>query len=821
MARTKQERLNFNFSRGINTDAPAVGFPVNFSVDEENFDIRPDGSRRRRRGLQQIGLTGTFAFPHGYEEDVCYTSHKWPSVGGDPLLSFIIVQMGRYVYFYEDTVPFTSHKKSFYIDIGSYLIDLTAADTAATEAISVAIGLGSIFIVHPHMRPLLVEYNSDDTITVTEISMKVRLFELVEDGIDSNTQQPGASEITDQYRFNLANQGWTTDLINQYYTDKGKYPSKNMIVGQGHRRAVDTGYYDADGVKEFSSDKLAAELFQDALAPMGHIIITPFDTYNLTSLAEADYTTFTRTSSGSLVLGDLQLTITLNKTAHGLSTGDYVTLPRYNPWIGGGPWAFNYIDFTDGVDTVGAFFFNGETYPVTVVDANNITITITVPDTLVGAYEASTPSDPLYVGIIASVSNEAGLVSPLRPSTNAWYAGRAWYAGTNYSKLSAKIFFSQVVESRDQYGKCYQVADPTSLNISDILPTDGGVISIPEAGAVYKLLPYSSSLLVFADNGVWQIGPGGDGYFTATSYSIRKVSDIGTFGPGNVVMGDGSPYYWGKSSIYKIGLDPTQGFLVSAPISLNQVDVLYGDIPADIRATTQGVYNDLKKQIVWSYRDDYNDNEFNLLLIYDLRFQAFLKWRINIDSRHPVTMVTHKKVESQEDYNKLCIVALGDNVIDSIATVFNNGDDYKDYDTNGTEVGAYLVTGYDVAEAPAHNKQAPVIHVFMYKTETGFTEVSGDLVPVNASSLTMQARWNWADRSSSGKWGTAQECYRHRRLYTATDASDGFDDGQPVVVTRNKVRGRGNSLHLKFTAGSGKDAHLIGWATNYTPYTDN
>lgn len=93
---------------------------------------------------------------------------------------------------------------------------------------------------------------------------------------------------------------------------------------------------------------------------------------------------------------------------------------------------------------------------------------------------------------------------------------------------------------------------------------------------------------------------------------------------------------------------------------------------------------------------------------------------------------------------------------------------------------------------------------------------------METSSLTIQARWDWSDNSASGKWGTPQEVFRPRRQYWA-DVSEGdgpYATGQPVVIARTKIRGRGRALHLKWEAGLGQDAHLLGWTTNYIVLTD-
>lgn len=92
----------------------------------------------------------------------------------------------------------------------------------------------------------------------------------------------------------------------------------------------------------------------------------------------------------------------------------------------------------------------------------------------------------------------------------------------------------------------------------------------------------------------------------------------------------------------------------------------------------------------------------------------------------------------------------------------------------------------------------------------------------NESSVLMQARWDWSDNSVSGKWGTAYQVYRKNRAFVpADDAANGeLQDGQPVVVTRNKVRGRGRALHIKFNTEPGKDAHILGWSINFDVLTD-
>lgn len=73
------------------------------------------------------------------------------------------------------------------------------------------------------------------------------------------------------------------------------------------------------------------------------------------------------------------------------------------------------------------------------------------------------------------------------------------------------------------------------------------------------------------------------------------------------------------------------------------------------------------------------------------------------------------------------------------------------------------------------------------------------------SSLFLQARWDWANTSASNKFSNTIQVYKNTRPNPATAA------GFPVIVTKNKVRGKGRALQLRFSSEAGKDAELVGW----------
>ena len=140
--------------------------------------------------------------------------------------------------------------------------------------------------------------------------------------------------------------------------------------------------------------------------------------------------------------------------------------------------------------------------------------------------------------------------------------------------------------------------------------------------------------------------------------------------------------------------------------------------------------------------------------------------------------------------------------------------DFIDYDGAESPL-PFMLTGHDNLGDFQRRRQAPQIMVYQRRTETGFVDDGqGGLDPVNESSCFMTARWDWTDDAIAGKFGSDNEVYRHVRGFQPAGPG-AYEDGYPLVVTRNKVRGRGRVLQLKFEGKPEKDTHLLGFTINY------
>lgn len=463
-------------------------------------------------------------------------------------------------------------------------------------------------------------------------------------------------------------------------------------------------------------------------------------------------------------------------------------------------------------------------------------------------------------GLTTALDTETG-----RPSTVSSYAGRIFYAGINSNisaptsrspKLSGTIFFSKIITINDDFDRCYQEADPTSEHVSDIIDSDGGFINIPEASNILKIVATERRLVVIAENGVWEIY-GDVGGFSATSYQVSKVTDIGCISPRSVVYAEGSLLYWAQGGIYSLDVDKDSDRLVSTNLIETTIQTLYNSIPGTAQLYATGAFDPASRKITWLYNDSSTFNgttytyKANRVLVLDVALKAFHTRTfqelvtdgpyvvgtlisqnfISADYTDSVVvngeLITADSVEVQATTSGIATRASSTKhvVIKPSSTgnfhltfaEYNNTNflDWFTDDTIGLDAAAYMETGQELFGDTQRLKQVPYITFHLNRTETGFTASGTDLLPINTSSCLVQARWDFSNHINSGKFGTAFQVYRLKRPYQPQDVNDNFDYGQSVITTKSKLRGRGRALALRITTEAGKDCHLLGWGLQY------
>ena len=419
------------------------------------------------------------------------------------------------------------------------------------------------------------------------------------------------------------------------------------------------------------------------------------------------------------------------------------------------------------------------------------------------------------------------------------FAGRIFYAGLESAKNSGSILFSRQVESLSELGECFQVNDPTSEEISDLLPTDGGVIRIPDAVNIKYLYAFGANLFIFADNGVWSIN-GVDNVFRATEYSLRRVSYTGMLTAESFVEAEGVPFWWSKTGIHTLQFDEATGSPTEQNISLPTIQTFWDNIGANSRSLVQATYDRLNKKIYWAYPNatEANANKLNNFLILDIPLGAFYPWKVS-DEVSSTDYVMGLAVYSGYGSDPLVLDVVlpnGDDVVqgtdDIVSTQLSDfatgdpsivlllrdgatgkltmgsfsGGDYLDWGT--ANYTSFAEAGYDFLGDLMLQKTAPYIIVYSRVTEEGWTSVGAGYEPIHPSSLLVSAYWDFSRTASS----TPQQAYRYKTtpVVNINDLSV-FGYPETVLTTRLKVRGRGRSMRMRFESEQGKDFVLLGY----------
>ncbi len=395
----------------------------------------------------------------------------------------------------------------------------------------------------------------------------------------------------------------------------------------------------------------------------------------------------------------------------------------------------------------------------------------------------------------------------LRPTTGAWFQGRVWYTGVqasqgssgtaNYYTWTENIYFSQVVERVEQVGYAYQLNDPTSENLNGILPTDGGVITIPGTGQVFKLWPIQNGMLVFAANGVWFItGSQGIG-FAANDYTITKISSIKSISSTSFVDVQGLPFFWNEDGIYQV--TPQQGGGLSVEsISVGTIQTFFNNIPPSSRRYVRGDYNPIDYVIQWVYRStpetDATDRyECDRILCYNTYNKAFYPYTISVG---PVSQYIH-------DVKYINYPVVGTDTPDPIFkylyTQVDVGDEHSlaeeldyttFYDWLSADFDSYFTAGYVVRGDAIRKFQSQYVEVF--------NRTMGE-----EGGYKIQGIWDYSNNRNSGRWSTAEY---------VTYPGENYD----VVFRRHKIRGHGLALQFKVENIPNKPFSVIGWATSST-----
>lgn len=453
------------------------------------------------------------------------------------------------------------------------------------------------------------------------------------------------------------------------------------------------------------------------------------------------------------------------------------------------------------------------------------------------------------------------------PSSIEFYSGRVWYAGAtgyretqtgggSYNKkdnlnTSNTIYYSQQLDiDLNKVGFCYQENDPTAEDVNQLLPTDGGTISIRGSGEIYAIKTFRSSLLVFSDQGVWAVSGVDGNSFKADSSSVVKISNIGPVSKDSISLTSDSVFFAADDALYVVITDEVSGMPAVQDISSATIKDFYNSLSNTQKSTAKLSFNPSRRLFYMFYQDLEDQVEgtsflpYTRVLVFNQDLGCYYKYKINSIDNFIVSSLFYNK-DNLSVFKEVIEIdgetvtldgepvtldydfgAESENGVQILTVKEDNGEakfffssfsDRLTFSDWGTPFSPFVEFGFDAAgDIMRDSKQAPKLIAHMERTEDGFELDENDpsgtgLVLSKPSSCLMSYGWDWKTSYSQ-----PVELYRFNRPYYPYGLADNFDYGQDVITTKTRIRGKGTSLGIRLDGGFESDCRLLGIGILYT-----
>src|SRR5260370_3057279 len=511
-----------NFTGGLKTEFTGLNFPENACTQTENCVFIIIGDVLRREGFDyeanavlNLNIDRT---------NVAINTYKWNNVGGDGNTQIIVLQVGVTLFFFQSTNatilnPLSSTKLTSFVNLSSFVSPGTVFNS--TIECQFTDGNGYLFVFHTNIDSIFCIFNAG-VITAKAITIQIRDFAgIPEPGIADNFRP---TTLTAEHKYNLINQGWTQGSAWTGTGNANNFVLTLPCIGNSWTMTI-SSQTNTTTLTNGSVIKVnipgaaivgANNNNQNLSATVTGVVnnyVTPFNTVTIivgTISYDCSRTAFGFWSGGNFF-----------QTSNEAISMSLINVGFINSWF----------------SAIGNYPSNSDVCWLYKDSTNLFNPTTTIPNVQQPIGPAPKGSFIINAFIqnrsaVTSISGLTTVTTPLRPTVGTWFQGRLFYAGVNasqqptgdepYYTWTENIYFSQVVTDTSKFGKAYQVNDPTAQNLFDILPTDGGVITIQVAGSIYELFPIQTGIIVRASNGVYYISGVSEVPFSASDYSATN-----------------------------------------------------------------------------------------------------------------------------------------------------------------------------------------------------------------------------------------------------------------------------------------------------------
>lgn len=249
-----------SFVKGFITEASPLNFPPNASIDEENYELLRDGTRKRRFGIDfetafeklDTGFTSSEIVSKGI------SSFNWRGAAGDVSNQFVVVQFGnRLDIFRADRYSISG--EGF---INSVIIN----KFDASQIFSYAAVDGYLIVTGNYSEIAIIVYESSVGFTLSYERLKTRDLwgvEVVGNNYETEPLYRSPTTPPEAQIYNFRNQSWAyprtkygsssqADPLFLYYDEIAAFPSNGDVVWEGVYKSIETG-----------TEKFKAKLMRD------------------------------------------------------------------------------------------------------------------------------------------------------------------------------------------------------------------------------------------------------------------------------------------------------------------------------------------------------------------------------------------------------------------------------------------------------------------------------------------------------------------------------------------------------------------------------
>lgn len=771
MAVKPLQRAELNrFVRGLITEASPLNFPEDASVDEANFDMKINGTRFRRLGMdrEEGGIIFDTGITSSSLDSFEYNTFLWEHVGGDTSFDVVAVQIGNHVFFFK---PAEEN-----ISVNGYAGFVHIPQFPETSRFFMAALEGYLVITCGADSFAIVEYDTNtQAFFATRDRIQIRdVFGIEEIQQPESETDPSfkPSVLNYEHYYNLYNQGWAiprfdwvrwgNTLFDAVYLGSNKqqdrYPSNTDKVWLGieYRNVGEDDDGQPNQVECFNYQQFQAVDGSEVDAARGYFIIDALKR-GQSRVDQWNYHRSKYPQTGGLIPGSFS--------------------PRLDQ-TSGGPSCV--------ADFAGRIWFSGFNGVVTDGDArspnyNNYVFYSQLIKNKTDFRKCYQEGDPTSRESNDIVDTDGGFIR-ISEANNII---SMFNLGSRLIVIASNGVWSIVGGS--DYG-----FTATNYRV-DKLSTFGGLTSssvVVEGNIAYY----------WASDGIYLIGPNEFGDFSVTNITAQSIKTYYNSIP-----------ELAKRQAFGVydRLDKRVRWLYRANDKLSET-IEFRELILDVQL-----------EAFFPFVINKHPN-FETFLVSGFRTPPF-NTRLEEDSIYvkdePVIAGTEDVVGFQE------VISPSNATIKYVSLSIINGNlgiyfskyyntrfrDWYSFDNAGIDAEAFLLTGDQTAGDVAINKQIPYLTMSFYQTEKNLV----DGIPDIESSCIGRIQWDFTNARHSNRWSREVQLYRPSRYYMSEEGGS-IDNGYNVLVTKTKMRGRGKSFALYMTTEPLKDCQILGWNLTVT-----